>query len=254
MKRLLFLAVCLATAATAWAQPRPHYADMYEGNKRIGKQWASGGNARLEQLRDDGTSTIMIYRADSAKIYTLNPDRKIYMVLPMSQATNMNALIGAKVVENANVSRTFKGMQVVDGKECSLYEITHTTTLTDGSTERRTHREWWWEPLNTFIKSDAPDFELRNIVQGAQPASLFEIPRDYTAMALPTGGFMELFEQGSGRSQSEIRQATGEADSEAKSEMEKLDATRNDAGKTEQEKITNALNQLGNFLGGRKQK
>ena len=73
-------------------------------------------------------------------------------------------------------------------------------------------------------------------------------------MNLPVGGLMEMFEQSSGRSQSEIRQAAGDADSEAKSEMEKLDATRNDASKTEQEKITNALNQLGNFLGGRKQK
>ena len=69
MKRIVLIAVCLATAATAWAQPRPHYADMYEGNKQIGKQWASGGNARLERLRDDGTSTVMIYRADSAKIF-----------------------------------------------------------------------------------------------------------------------------------------------------------------------------------------
>ncbi len=223
MKRILLLAVCLAIGvATAQAQPRPHYADMYEGNKQIGKQWASGGNARLERLRDDGTSTVMIYRADSAKIYTLRADRKIYMVLPMAQSTDMNALIGAKGNE---VSRQFEGMEVVDGKECSRYTVTTTTTHADGSTETVSRSEWWWEPLNTFIKQQyghRPAWELRSIVQGAQPASLFEIPRDYTAMNLPVGGLMEMFEQSSGRSQSEIKQAADDADKGAKSEIENM--------------------------------
>jgi hypothetical protein len=173
----------------------------------------------------------------------------------MAQATDMNALIGAKVEESRNVTRKFEGMEVVDGKECSRYTVTNTSVRTDGSTETVSRSEWWWEPLNTFIKQQygsRPAWELRNIVQGAQAASLFEIPRDYTAMNIPGGGLMEMFEQSTGRSQSEMKQAVGDADAEAKSEMDKLNAIKNDPNKTEQQKMQEMLKMAGSALGGKK--
>lgn len=248
MKRILLIAVCLAAMAiTVQAQPNPHYADMYESGKQIGKQWFSDGNARLERLKDDGTSTIMIYRADSAKIYTIIPERKVYMILPMAQATNMNALIGAKVEEGRNITRELVGMEEVDGKMCAHYSITATTILVNGMTETVTYSQWWWEPLNTFIREKygfSPAWELRNIVQRVQPAHLFEIPKDYTAMVIPAGGFMDMLTGSSGKSEAELKQAHDEANSKAKSETDKLNEIKNDQNQTEQQKIQNALKML----------
>jgi hypothetical protein len=244
MKRLSLMMVCLvAVALTATAQPNPHYADMYEGNKLIGKQWISGGHARLERLRDDGTSTIMIYRADSAVIYTLNPERKVYIPLPMSQATDMNALIGAKVEEGRNVTRKFEGMEEVDGKMCSRYTVTVVTTLVNGSTETSTRSEWWWEPLNTFIRQQygySPAWELRNIRQGTQPANLFEIPNDYKAMNIPVGGIMEMLQQSSGKSQAEMQQSSNDANRK----LEQINNISNDTTKTDEQKAQDLLKML----------
>ena len=210
MKRISFIMVCLvAVALTATAQPNPHYADMYDvsSNKLIGKQWMSGSHARLERIKDDGTSTVMIYRADSAVIYTLNPERKVYMPLPMSQATDMNQLIGAKVEEGRNVTREFIGMEDVEGKQCAHYKVTIVTTLANGTQSTGGHHEWFYEPLNTFIRWQPLGYGnawiLRNIRQGAQPANLFEIPRDYRAMGLPAGGLMEMLLGGQSQEQNQ---------------------------------------------------
>ena len=241
---MILLAVCLASVVTtAWAQPRPHYADMYEGNKQVGKQWASSsGHLRVERLQPDGSNTIIIYRADSVKVYALRPDRKTYMVVPFSQATNMNALIGAKVESGRTTTREELGRERVGIYDCKVYRVTTSSTLADGTTKTGIRKEWWWEPLNTFIKSDIPDFDLRNIVQGEQPADLFAIPRDYAVIAIPSGGLMDMFRQTSGRSQSDLQDAKRDADKQ----VDRIRDIQNDA------KTQDLIKQLESALGGGK--
>jgi hypothetical protein len=252
MKRILFITLCLvALALTATAQPNPHYADMYDAstNKLIGKQWMSGIHARLERIKDDGTSTIMIYRADSAVIYTLNPEKKVYMPLPMSQATDMNLLIGAKVEEGRSVTREFIGIEDVEGKQCAHYKVTIITMLANGTQSTGGHHEWFYEPLNTFIRYQPFGYGnawiLRNIRQEAQPANLFEIPRDYKAMnVLPAGGLMEMLQQSNGKSQADMQQGVNNANKDAKEKTDKLNEIKNNPNQTEQQKMQNALKML----------
>jgi hypothetical protein len=73
----------------------------------------------------------------------------------------------------------------------------------------------------------------RNIRQGPQPASLFEIPRDYRVMALPTDVF-----------------AVPDAMQGATEQMRDMQNSNNDAGKTQEQKLQDAMQMLKNMGGG----
>jgi hypothetical protein len=223
---------------------------MYDvsSNKLIGRQWMSGSHARLERIRDDGTSTVIIYRADSAVIYTLNAEKKVYMPLPMSQATDMNQLIGVKVEEGNNVTREFIGMEDVEGKQCAHYKVTIVTTLANGTQSVGGHHEWIYAPLNTFIRWQPLGYGsawvLRNIAIGAQPAHLFEIPKDYAVIAIPAGGIIEML---TGNSREQNQRDADNLQNEAKKQTEGLKEQLeqlNDPNKTDQQKIQDALKML----------
>lgn len=196
--RAAIVVLCLAAiAAGAQAQKVSCYSEVY--NERTGelksKEWNSAdGYGRQEH--PDGT--IAILRADSMKMYYLNPANKTARALPYSQV-NTNDMLGRKLAASSDYKREFVRHETVEGYECAVYTVTRTKTLTTGDTEASVNIEWVYEPLGMWIRLQDDTYGAiatrrirRNIVQGSQPAHLFEIPRDYKVITIPAGGLMEM--------------------------------------------------------------
>jgi hypothetical protein len=102
MKRLIVLAVSLATMATAQAQVSPRYGEVYEketGNLRS-KEWISAeGNFRIESPRDDGGVNVTIFRFDTKTAYRLDMAKKTYISFSLEQGTDAGKLTGYRSLE-----------------------------------------------------------------------------------------------------------------------------------------------------------
>jgi hypothetical protein len=200
MKRLSFITVfLLAVLVTAQAQVVSYYGEVYEdrpGGRLKCKIWVSAeGNYRQEVTDNTGTF-VNIFRHDTMTVYRLDMAKKTYITFPFSQFPNANSMFGMKIQESSNTKSEFIGQEVVEGKTCDHWRYTTTTVLTNGRSETTIYDQWIYKPLNTWIRQtvgpNGSDPEvLRNIVQGQQPAHLFEIPRDFKDMS-PTSGLMEM--------------------------------------------------------------
>lgn len=129
------------------------------------------------------SKTAMIWkgREKKQKSYTLYPDLKKYMENPVDE--NESA--------EPNVTRKKLGEEVIDGHKCDKVQVEMT------SADGKTFRGLIWEAkdLDGFvIKSEFEDgeskqtTELKNVKLVTPPASVFEIPKDYTVAA----GYMDL--------------------------------------------------------------
>ncbi len=189
MKRMILLAVGLAIgAATATAQNVAMYSEVYK--EKTGaleyKQWVSAGGS-IRQETPDGKVTIM--RIDSMKMYNLDPAAKTAQVLPLSQENAAKHMAGRQ-----RELQLIKDGVDVEGYATSHYKVSDVHPgQNDGVNERQ---EWIHAPFNTWIRILwdpllGPSVR-RNIRPGAQPASLFEIPRDYTVSSMIPDGLQEL--------------------------------------------------------------
>ena len=125
--------------------------------------------------------TATISRGKAKKSYTLYPDLKKYMEIDVVDKDAAEPKITKKKV----------GEEVVDGRKCDKYQVE--MTATDG----KTFQGLIWEPKEIkgfIIKSEFDDgngrqtMELKNLKLVTPPASLFEVPKDYTVAA----GFIDL--------------------------------------------------------------
>lgn len=128
--------------------------------------------------------TATISQGKTKKNYTLYPDLKKYME--------------QNVVENEadkpKMTKKKIGEEVVDGHKCDKYQVE--LTATDGKTFQGLI--WEAKDLKGFvIKSEFEDgnakqmMELKNVKLVTPPASLFEVPKDYTVAA----GFLDLMSE-----------------------------------------------------------
>ncbi len=218
MKRLLLLAVCLAIgAATAQAQVVPYYADVFQdrpGGKLLSREWVSAeGNFRQEVVEN---GAVHIFRRDSMVMYILNPTQKTVMTMAWSQISDPNAMFGMRMTESENRTAEFVRTEDVEGYECDYWVYKTVTNMTNGQSQTTEYHHWIYKPLNTWIRQTTqgggdPHIK-RNIRQGPQSASLFEIPRDYTRTAMPGGGLLEML---TGQSRGQTEQKAGEAQQRA---------------------------------------
>lgn len=255
MKQILLIAACLTAIITVQAQnfkivTAPHYAEAYEEEtgKLVSKEWVSAENFRQELPKDDGKTTIVIYRADSAKVYILDTEKKTRMSFSVSEASQ-GKLWGIESMEVEGRSQTKKllGRETIEGYDCAHYSVTRETTTKNGQKESVTTDEWIYEPTQIVIRSSDLNrgsgyLIRRNIAIGAQPTHLFEIPRDYTAINIPTGGFMEMIISSSGKSEAQIKEEVN--NSNAKSQLEQLKELGNDQNKTQEQKLQEMMKML----------
>ncbi|MDR1222600.1 MAG: DUF4412 domain-containing protein [Tannerella sp.] len=246
MKRILLLAVCLVAMATAQAQAQkiPLYSEVFDEhtNKLSSREWRSAeGHLRQETPRNDGTFKVTVYRADSLKFYEIVERTKIVAELPLSKQLTPGQMV--EVVKDAGSTRELTGRETIEGYDCAVYRITKHRTLANGQSESSYHTEWYYEPLDLVIcyveSLNVMNLITRNIVQGAQPAHLFEIPRDYKWF--DTSAAMEQM-----RDQFDAMKNAAEMLKQGQQEQNrKLDEIKNDPNKTEQQKIIEALKMMG---------
>jgi hypothetical protein len=229
MKKLILLLCLWASVTTASAQGATYFEEYWESSGEfIAKEWHYGGNLRRESVdKMTGRNILMIYRVDSAKIYSVDMEAKTYKAIPLSMVSNMqeitNNVVGLDLETGRNTTREFVKEEVVEGYPCTLYEVKTTSTnkLSDGSVTDYYANEWVYKPYNIWIRSKELPYEpskvRRNIQTGPQPAQLFEIPKGFEGFTLGSGGLMEMI---TGKSQSENQKAFEES---RKSNQEKVD-------------------------------
>jgi hypothetical protein len=249
MKRISFITFCLAAVAlTAAAQVVPHYGEVFNEstNQLMSKQWVSAAGHYRQEVTDQSGTFINIFRRDSMTIYRLNPSNKTYMAISFSQVASPNSMFGMKIEESANTKTEFIGQEEVEGKMCDHYRHTTVTRLAGGQSETTIYDQWIYKPLNTWIRQTVGAYGsnrevLRNIRQGAQPAQLFEIPKDYKAMSLPGGGLMEALL--GGKSPAENQQKADDFQQGRQEATKELNETF-DPKKSQEQQIQDALKLL----------
>jgi hypothetical protein len=231
MKRFNFKTIAIPAmfALTAIsAQAQSYYAEQYikKSGKLNSKIWVSHekGDASYKMrsetfevgfgLKNDENSYIVI-RVDSAKMFTLYPDTKTYTYWDLSAVMKdgkltslINSNAGRGIMKDSRVDKKLLGTEVIEGYECQHYRYAITTTLANGATETGYREAWVYEPLKIEMQwEDGGEvFVIRNLKQGAQPESLFEIPKDYKGESAfdmgKAGGLMDMM-GGSSKSESQ---------------------------------------------------
>ena len=204
MNRLICLktavfAVLLLSISTMLAQsPQPFAADFSavsavskDRPPLTGKLFSSLPNTRMD-MTTRGMATSMIVNGNTKTSYIVMHAQHMYMEMKPGQANPMGQSLPQ--VESsfdpknpcaASTDSTCKdlGPDTVNGRLCEKWQITPkngnvTTTWVD----QKIHF-----PIKTQT-ADGSSFELSNIKEGSQPASLFDPPADYRKMDL--GGMM----------------------------------------------------------------
>lgn len=201
MKKLilsLFVVLLGATSAMGQIKTSPSYSEVYEkgSGKLRAKEWIMPDKMRVESYDPNGKCTIMIFRADSAKIYTQIGNGS-WLAIPLSSVKAGTFMGGSLNLTGNKSKRTHRGQETVEGYDCNHYYVETATSHENGTTSYSDKDEWVYEPYNMVIQeSDMVNpggyLVRRNIKLGTQPASMFELPKDYNGGDLPLGGIMEI--------------------------------------------------------------
>ena len=188
-------ALSLAAAAQIWSGIPQFSADMKmsgaRGQEMTGKMYFGGQRMRYE-MNAGGHEMISIHDAKTQTSYMIMPQQKMYMEM------NANAMRGmgrgprmpdAKAFDPNNPCANEEGYtckkvgsETVNGRSCDKWEFTG---------KEGTRTVWLDQKLHFPIKmvgNRGDTFELTNVQEGSQPASLFEVPAGFTKMDM--GGMM----------------------------------------------------------------
>jgi hypothetical protein len=158
-----------------------------KGHTNTGKAFFSKDRYRIDMEspqqgsgRAFGARSI-ITRIDKKVIWTIMPDRKMYMEKAYDDMKDR------PIVEKmaGEVERKQVGSETIDGHPTIKYLVTRKL----GSGQHQVY-SWWATDMNFPIKTAAVDGswsqEYKNIKFGEQPDSLFEVPAGYTKFQMPT--------------------------------------------------------------------
>ena len=177
---------------TALAQmPQPFSADFSAVSKNrtpiTGKLFLSAPNMRMD-ISTGGMAASMIVNGNTKTRYMVMHAQRLYLEMKEGQASPMaeslphiESWVDAKNPCAISADSTCKdlGPDTVNGRLCEKWQI----TPKNGSVTTA-----WVDPKLHFpIKTQTADggsFELSNIKEGSQPASLFDPPSDYQKMDL----------------------------------------------------------------------
>lgn len=134
-----------------------------------GRIYVDGGKIRMEL-----PVAVTISRMDTKTSYTLMPSQKIYM----EQALDPSRIVATKEKLDGELERTLIGPDIVDGNPAKKYRVTY-----EANGLKTTVFQWMRDgvaiPVKTASEDGSWSMEYRNLVMGAQPAELFEVPGDY---------------------------------------------------------------------------
>ena len=173
--------VCLATDFSA------DVSQSMGGMKTGGKVYVSGQKMRQE-VAMAATKQIVIVRGDKGLVYMLQPAARQYM--KMQGVKGELGMNNSKAMDELRKSATQKrlGRENVSGYSCDK------SLFTFKDKKRGTLTLWsatklGGHPIKTEMKTSRGGvfMEYKNIKEGRQSASLFELPAGYKPMKMPAG-------------------------------------------------------------------
>lgn len=175
---LLFV---LPTALTAKVQPPQLSADlaMYHKNKVFdeGKLYIGKNASRMDFMKK--LHQTHVYRLDSDKIETWVHNEKMIMEMKMQY----NALVNYKP---EGFSENCVGEETLEGHPCQ--KCVQTGRFMGKNVETTV---WKAKDLSGMViknmDAEGNGMAIKNVALGPQPESLFQAPKDYKRMTLPTG-------------------------------------------------------------------
>lgn len=193
-------AVCVfvlaVSSARAWqAMPQPFSADMVtnvaKGEQATGKFYFSPPKTRMD-MNARGRDVTVISDSKTQIGYILMPQQHMYMESHGSQSSPMAPRIpevdtnfdpNNPCASRPDVTCKKSGTETVNGRVCDKWEFTNKNGATTTS--------WIDQKLHFPIKTrnaDGASVEFSNIKEGAQTASLFEVPAGYRKLDIPAMG------------------------------------------------------------------
>jgi hypothetical protein len=189
-RTVAFLLSLSATLALAQVPNMPQFsADMKmgrEGDFATGKMYWGGNRMRMD-MTANGHDVSMIHDPPKKISYMIMPEQKMYMELsansPMLGRTPDIKLYDPSNPCAAEEGYTCKkvGAETVNGRSCDKWEFTGSHGNRTVWIDQKLHF-----PLRT-VSADGHTFDLTNVKEGSQPASLFEIPSGFTKLDMGGG-------------------------------------------------------------------
>ena len=209
MLRRIILSLCVVAFSVVvnLAQAQEFSADISNLKKEAGelhKIYVSSSKVRIETSGKSGLSALILDTTNQKNIAIMS-ERHMYMEMPYGQSMPMAQNFWRPLDANnacpqwkefaeqvADKSKSGKrlascskvGGETLNGRSVVKYEGTDT----DG----KVGYVWVDTKVRCVVKvlgSEGNGFEMRNIQEGALPASLFEVPAGYTKMDM--GGMMQ---------------------------------------------------------------
>ena len=190
MNRIMWI-VCVAVvcgATGALAVPNPFMGKEFSADTEVhaagttmtGKFFVSKDRSRAENSRSIG-----IIRYDKNIMWTLMPERNMYMELPLNKQQDVSVDLSKPV--QGESERQNLGSETLNGRRTTKYRIVY-----EANGQRETILEWMDDEMSFPIKLSREDgswsMEYKNFHVGPQPASLFEVPAGYTPLTMPGAG------------------------------------------------------------------
>ncbi|MGE5111397.1 MAG: DUF4412 domain-containing protein [Acidobacteriaceae bacterium] len=182
-------------SAMAQVAPAQFSADLLMHSQRgdmTGKMFFAGKKMRTD-METPGGAMRNITDVEKKQVVMVMPERKMYMVVDLSHPSPMARGQRTPEIQQfdpANPCSNRPGMtckkvgsETVNGRDCDKWEFSKNGQVTE--------TEWIDKKLHIAVKSqheDGSTWELKNIKEGPQPDSLFEIPAGY--QKLDMGGMM----------------------------------------------------------------
>jgi hypothetical protein len=205
--RIAAIALGLAAPVAGPAVAQQFSADLVMQGREAspGKIYVADGKVRMENVGGPG---VMLADARANSAYVLMPQQKMYLDMKMTgrmtqvfMPVNPNnpcpqwqemAKEAHKDASQWSCKRV--GNETVNGRSTVKYQA--------ASPQGEVHYAWLDTKLNFLMKTQDPDgkgMELKNIKEGAQPASLFEIPAGYQKMDMQQMMQQRMQQRGGGK-------------------------------------------------------
>jgi outer membrane lipoprotein-sorting protein len=151
-----------------------------KGKTNLGKVYIKGNEKIRQETTADGETSVTILRLDKKLSWTLLPDNQ-YMEVKMPFDPNQpNPDYEYEITE--------LGEETINGYQCKIVQYTYKNK------KYGVLKQWVSEKLGYSVKIETKDakgkistIEYKNIKEGKQPDSLFEIPKGYEKFELPFG-------------------------------------------------------------------
>jgi hypothetical protein len=195
---LLAVGTILLGGSLVWAaggppppQPQAEYsADSSTETAEVTlteKVYVAPGKQRKEQDLG-GNTQVSIIRMDKGVMWMLMPDEKMYMEMSLQQAQAQDPGVDLSAY---TMERTEVGPEAINGQQAVKYKI-----IMEGADGTKLGGFQWVVNPGIQVKLDAISreanskerikMELTNLTIGRQDPALFEIPKGYTKMTMPS--------------------------------------------------------------------